>query len=76
MTRIINTICPFCGVGCGINLKLGNNDQLIGVEPEINHPISRGKLCEKGWSTAFAISSSKRLTQPLKRINKEFLFYI
>jgi formate dehydrogenase major subunit len=72
MTRIINTICPFCGVGCGINLKLGNNDQLIGVEPEINHPISRGKLCEKGWSTAFAISSSKRLTQPLKRINNEF----
>jgi len=72
MSKLINTICPFCGVGCGINLKTDNNGQLIGVEPEINHPISQGKLCEKGWSTAFAINSPKRLTQPLKRINKKF----
>jgi formate dehydrogenase major subunit len=72
MTKLINTICPFCGVGCGINLKIDNNKQLIGVEPETNHPISQGKLCEKGWSTAFAITSPKRLTQPLKRINKKF----
>jgi len=72
MTRLINTICPFCGVGCGINLKTDNNGQLLGVEPQINHPISQGKLCEKGWSSAFAVTSSKRLTQPLKRINKQF----
>jgi formate dehydrogenase major subunit len=72
MTKLINTICPFCGVGCGINLKLDNNDQLMGVEPQINHPISQGKLCDKGWSTAYAITSSNRLTQPLKRINKKF----
>lgn len=71
-TKLINTLCPFCGVGCGINLKLDSNSQLIGVEPQKNHPISQGKLCDKGWSTAYAITSPKRLTQPLKRVNKTF----
>lgn len=70
--KLINTICPFCGVGCGINLNVDNNGKLLGVEPQQNHPISQGKLCDKGWSTAYAISSSKRLTQPLKRVNKTF----
>lgn len=71
-TKLINTLCPFCGVGCGINLKLDSNSQFIGVEPQKNHPISQGKLCDKGWSTAYAITSPKRLTQPLKRVNKTF----
>ncbi|MDX2319394.1 MAG: hypothetical protein QNK26_02220, partial [Moritella sp.] len=53
---LINTICPFCGVGCGICLKVNTQGQLIGVEPQQNHPVSRGKLCEKGWSTAYAIA--------------------
>jgi len=70
--KLINTICPFCGVGCGINLKYDNKTGLIGVEPQKNHPISQGKLCDKGWSTAYAISSPERLTQPLKRIKNKF----
>ncbi len=69
---LINTICPFCGVGCGISLRLDNEGQLLSVEPQEKHPISCGKLCDKGWSTAYAITSGDRLTQPLKRINKQF----
>jgi formate dehydrogenase major subunit len=71
-TDLIKTICPFCGVGCGICLKVNEERQLLSVEPQQHHPISQGKLCEKGWSTAYAINSDKRLTQPLKRINKDF----
>ena len=71
-SNLINTICPFCGVGCGISLRLDNRGQLLSVEPQKNHPISHGKLCDKGWSTAYAITSGDRLTQPLKRINKQF----
>lgn len=71
-TKLIKTLCPFCGVGCGINLQIDSNNQLMGVEPQKDHPISQGKLCDKGWSTAYAISPSTRLTQPLKRINNQF----
>lgn len=69
---LVKTICPFCGVGCGIYLKVNEQGQLLSVEPQQNHPVSQGKLCDKGWSTAYAINSDKRLTQPLKRINKNF----
>ena len=69
---IVKTICPFCGVGCGICLKVDEQQHLIGVEPQISHPISRGKLCDKGWSTAYAIDPENRITQPLKRIKDRF----
>lgn len=70
--KLINTICPFCGVGCGIALSVDEKGKLIGVEPQPSHPISQGKLCDKGWSTAYAITDKNRLTQPLKRINHQF----
>lgn len=69
---LISTICPYCGVGCGINLKVNELGELKSVEPQSNHPISKGKLCDKGWSTAYAVTNKNRLTQPLKRIKNEF----
>ncbi len=69
----VNTICPFCGVGCGICLKRDEQGQLTGVEPQRNHPVSRGKLCEKGWSTAYAIATEDRITQPLMRVGNKYV---
>lgn len=69
---LVKTICPFCGVGCGMCLKINEQGQLLSVEPQQNHPISHGKLCEKGWSTPYAINTNERITQPLKRIKKKF----
>ncbi|WP_265697191.1 formate dehydrogenase subunit alpha [Photobacterium obscurum] len=72
-SSIVKTVCPFCGVGCGICLKIDKQGNLTGVEPQANHPISHGKLCEKGWSTAYAIRPDNRITQPLKRIKDQFV---
>ncbi len=69
---LIHSLCPFCGVGCGIGLKVNAEGKLDGVEPLANHPISKGKLCEKGWSTAWAVSPEQRITQPLRRKGEEF----
>lgn len=71
-SSIVKTVCPFCGVGCGINLKVDAQGNLAGVEPQRSHPVSRGKLCEKGWSTAYAIRPDNRITEPLKRIHDRF----
>ncbi|KDM91530.1 formate dehydrogenase subunit alpha [Photobacterium galatheae] len=71
-SSIVKTVCPFCGVGCGINLKVDAQGNLTGVEPQRSHPVSRGKLCEKGWSTAYAIRPDNRITEPLKRIHDRF----
>ncbi len=41
------TICPYCGVGCG--LIVSNRDgKVINIEGDPDHPINQGALCSKG----------------------------
>ncbi len=58
------TICSFCGCGCG--LYFFPEGFLV---PAQNHPISRGKLCLRGWSYADLRFTPKRLKAPLVRRN-------
>jgi NADH-quinone oxidoreductase subunit G len=59
-----STICPYCGVGCGINLITQAGD-LIGSEPDFSAP-SQGSLCVKGQFGSWDfINSNERLTTPL-----------
>nr|WP_319534245.1 formate dehydrogenase subunit alpha [uncultured Vibrio sp.] len=67
------TVCPFCGVGCGLLLTCDSHGQVCGISPLNAHPISQGKLCEKGWSSLYAISAENRITQPLKRNKDKFV---
>jgi predicted molibdopterin-dependent oxidoreductase YjgC len=62
------TICPYCGVGCGINL-LTQDGELIGSEPDFSAP-SRGSLCVKGQFGSWEfVRSEERLKYPLIRKN-------
>jgi formate dehydrogenase alpha subunit len=69
---MVNSICPFCGVGCGIGLVTTNN-RVTGVQPLLEHPISQGQLCSKGWNTAFGINPKDRVTHPLIKQNGRFI---
>ena len=62
------TACPFCSCGCGFYL-LAREGQLIGVAPSETHPVSKGRLCARGWSAHEAASWGDRLRQPLLRRN-------
>lgn len=39
--RYVATTCPYCGVGCGLNLVV-NDGKLVGVEPYKRSPINEG----------------------------------
>jgi predicted molibdopterin-dependent oxidoreductase YjgC len=41
------TICPYCGVGCNLNLHVQDN-QIVKVTSPADHDITRGNLCIKG----------------------------
>jgi predicted molibdopterin-dependent oxidoreductase YjgC len=41
------TICPYCGVGCSLNLHVQDN-QIVKVSSPNDHDITRGNLCIKG----------------------------
>jgi len=66
-TRQVSTVCPYCGVGCGIKVGANADDQLVSVDDDPDNQSSLGLLCVKGrFGTAF-VNHSDRLTTPLIR---------
>ncbi|OAN96051.1 formate dehydrogenase subunit alpha [Sulfitobacter geojensis] len=63
--REVESICPFCGVGCQISLKV-KDDKVKYVEG-INGPANEGRLCVKGRFGFDYIHHDHRLTKPLIR---------
>jgi formate dehydrogenase major subunit len=59
------TICPYCGVGCSIDL-LSSGGRVVGVDPA-DGPANRGLLCVKGRFAYSFVHSPERLTKPLVR---------
>lgn len=60
------TVCPYCGTGCMFYL-VSDGGRLVGVEPSVTHPVSRGGLCVKGWNAFAFVHHPDRLTTPLIR---------
>lgn len=71
MIKTTPSVCPYCGTGCGIGLR-SDGKKVIGVEPILSHPISKGRLCSKGWSSAFATGHENRVTTPMIREGNDF----
>ena len=66
--RMVPTHCPFCGVQCGMYLRVAGG-KVFGVEPR-NHDINKLKLCPKGVTAYQQVSHPDRLTQPLMRARR------
>ncbi len=60
------TTCPFCACGCAVYVQV-REGRPVGVAPSENHPVSRGKLCARGWNAHEAPAWGERLTKPLVR---------
>jgi predicted molibdopterin-dependent oxidoreductase YjgC len=43
----VQTICPYCGVGCNLGLHVQDNEIVKVTSPD-DHDITRGNLCIKG----------------------------
>lgn len=76
MSEKVKTVCPYCGVGCGLEVMPSGDDQTesIGkVMGDRTHPSSQGKVCVKGATIGEAIKKS-RLEYPLWResLDQEF----
>ena len=64
--RLVKTHCCFCGVQCGIQLKVKDN-KVIGFEPWEEFPVNQGKLCPKGVKRYLQNGHPDRLLSPLIR---------
>ncbi|MFQ6058583.1 MAG: 2Fe-2S iron-sulfur cluster-binding protein [Anaerolineae bacterium] len=70
-TREVRTICPYCGVGCGLYLQMRDN-QVIGMRGDPDNPVNWGRACVKGRYGYEFINHQERLTKPLIRRNGRF----
>ena len=77
MSNSTRTLCPYCGVGCGLEVsppaqpgKEINRDSqgnpIWKVKGDRNHPSSQGMVCVKGATVTEAIGKD-RLRYPMVR---------
>lgn len=62
----VHTTCIYCGCGCGLFLHV-EDGCVVGASPSTSHPLSRGRLCIKGWLAGDFVSHPDRLKYPLIR---------
>src|SRR5690625_2328161 len=72
VTKDVETICGFCGVGCGLTIHV-QDDKIHKVSGTKNNPSSHGEACMKGQLGWRYLYSDKRLTEPLIRKNGELI---
>jgi len=68
--ELISTHCCFCGMQCGMNIRVRKEDQsVLGVEPRYDFPMNGGRLCPKGVAAYRQAEHQERLLHPLIRKN-------
>ncbi len=60
----IKTVCPHCGVGCGVYIGIKDN-QIVSVKGDKLNHINNGILCVKGRFGLDFVSSPERLNNPI-----------
>lgn len=60
------TICPYCGVGCAVDV-LTKHDRMVAVQPAMDGPANHGALCVKGQFAWDFVQHEDRLSTPLVR---------
>ncbi|WP_436901395.1 formate dehydrogenase subunit alpha [Halovenus halobia] len=66
------TICPYCGVGCGIRVREGDERGEMRFMPWGDAPVNEGRVCIKGGAATEVVDHEDRLTDPLIRDDGEF----
>jgi len=79
-TSKIQTTCPYCGVGCGMDIspkpeKNSSSHKIAGFEVKVvgsqMHPANFGKLCVKGSSAGETVDFDGRMLNP--QVNGEIV---
>jgi predicted molibdopterin-dependent oxidoreductase YjgC len=67
--RIVETTCPFCGVGCQMDLHI-KDEYIFRVTGRFDNQVNFGNLCVKGRFGYDYVHAPDRLTEPLLRSDR------
>ncbi|WP_296946480.1 nitrate reductase [uncultured Massilia sp.] len=66
LSSTVRTTCPYCGVGCGVDARVGA-DGALSIAGDAAHPASGGRLCVKGAALGETVGLEGRLLAPMLR---------
>ncbi len=69
MKKIVRSVCQACHCECGVLVHV-EEDRVIKIEGDPNHPMNRGFICVKGRAEKDRLVHPDRLKHPLKRSGK------
>ncbi|WP_454163170.1 molybdopterin-dependent oxidoreductase [Gordonia iterans] len=69
-TTTVDTVCGYCGVGCGLTLQI-EKGRISGSKGTAAHPANRGRLCTKGNTTHEMLAAPGRLTSAYRRPRRD-----
>ncbi len=64
--KVVKSVCPYCGVGCGQNVYV-KDGEVVQIEGDPDSAVSRGRLCPKGSASLQLTTGESRLHQVLYR---------
>ncbi len=70
MIKETKSTCCYCGVGCGV-IIFSQNDKIIDIKGDPNHPANFGRLCTKGATLHLTAKLDNRLLYPEMRLTRE-----
>ena len=59
----VPSICPYCAVGCGQIVTVGDTGKIIDIQGNPDSPINQGTLCPKGAATYQLVTNELRWTK-------------
>ncbi|MGE8408621.1 MAG: sulfite reductase subunit alpha [Pseudomonas sp.] len=69
-SNTVRSVCPYCGVGCGIVMQVENN-LIVKVTGDKQHPSNFGRLCTKGSTCGQAVANSGRMEHAFMRRQRD-----
>ncbi len=66
-TKKVRTFCRVCEPACGL-IATVRDDDLLKLEADRDHPVSKGFVCNKGIYGADVHNDPDRLSYPMKRV--------
>ncbi|MBS4100237.1 bifunctional nitrate reductase/sulfite reductase flavoprotein subunit alpha [Tsukamurella paurometabola] len=66
----VETVCGYCGVGCGLTLQV-RDGAVTGSVGTRSHPANRGRLCTKGTTTVDLLAAGGRQARAEVRTDRD-----
>ena len=65
--RVEKAFCRICLGHCGMQLTIDEDDRIVDIRGDKEHPLTRGYACFKGLQAEESHHGTSRLRQPLRR---------